>query len=56
MNFYNELSNVIDYRMSNAFPVNGAGIEHYLAVYLYLQNINISKTIMNNVNIIRKIN
>ena len=56
LNFYNELSNVIDYRMCDAFPNNGAGIEHYLAVYLHLQNIKISRTIMDNVNLIRQIN
>ena len=55
MQFYDELYNIIYFSMNNFFPIYGAGIEHYLAVFLYWKKIKIVRTIMNNVNIIRKI-
>lgn len=54
LKFYPQLNKIIHFAMNNYFPIYGAGIEHYLALFLYNNNINIKQTIMNKCNIIRE--
>ena len=55
LKFYEQLHDIISFSMNNFFPIYGAGIEHYFAIFLFKNNIDISQTIMNKCNIIRKI-
>ena len=52
--FYDELNSIINFTTNNFFPIYGAGIEHYFAVFLFNNKINVKHTVMNKCNIIRK--
>ena len=54
LNFYDQLHNIILFTMNNFFPIYGAGIEHYFAIFLFNNHIKIQQTIMNKCNIIRQ--
>lgn len=53
--FYEQLHDIIKFSISNFYPIYGAGIEHFFAIFLFNNKININQTIMNKCNIIRKI-
>lgn len=54
LKFYEQLHDIIKFTMSNFFPVYGAGIEHYFAIFLFKNKIDINQTKMNKFNIVRK--
>jgi hypothetical protein len=54
LNFYPQLNSIIDFSTNNYFPIYGAGIEHFFAIFLHNNNIIINQTIMNKCNIIRQ--
>ena len=56
LKFYPQLNSIINFSSNNYFPIYGAGIEHYFAIFLYNNNININQTILNKFNIIRQNN
>ena len=54
LKFYPQLNQIILFSMNNYFPIYGAGIEHYFSIFLYNNDIDIKRTIMNKCTIIRK--
>lgn len=53
-NFYLELPNIINNSIINCFPLTGAGIEHYFSIYLFNNNINIKKSCMHPMTVVRE--
>ena len=41
--------------IKTGWPIYGAGIEHFLSVFLFNKNINIKPTIMNKMTIVREL-
>lgn len=52
--YYSEMNNIIKKCAETMFPIYGASIEHYLACFLFNNNVNLSLTKLNRLNIIRE--
>lgn len=56
MTFYDALFGIISFTLDNFFPIYGAGIEHYFAIFLKNESIQLRQSKMVKCNIIRQIN
>lgn len=53
--FYSDLPSIIAYSKDIFFPIHGASIEHFFAIFLFTKKINVMQSTMTRCNIIRQI-